>query len=277
MIDSMKYWITTYDIDGFRCDAAMMVPNDFWHQATTALQAVKPVWMLAESNPGDVSMGTDFSSAYNWSLLGTENGLVSGNGSKYSFLNELSNMQLDYPAGTAPMNFITNHDENTWNGTEYQRLGSVGAVKAASVFYFTAPGVPLIYNGQEVGLTHQLAFFEKDQIDWSASPMTAFYKKLVSLKSSNAALAVGAAAGALRTVTTNQDGVIAYVRSSSKAKVLVAINLTSKARSTKISWSSSAGKLYDYATNKLVTVAASQSVSIPAWGYKVYTTNQLKN
>jgi hypothetical protein len=88
---------------------------------------------------------------------------------------------------------------------------------------------------------------------------------------------VGSAAGALSTVTTNQDGVIAYVRTSGKAKVLVAINLTSKPHTTKISWGSSASKLYDYGTNKLVTVASSQSVSIPAWGYLVYTTNQLKN
>ncbi len=277
MIDAMKYWVTTYDIDGFRCDAASMVPSDFWHQASTALEAIKPLWMLAESAPGDVSMGTDFSSAYNWSLLSTENTLSSNNGSKYSFNNEIANLQLDYPAGSFAMNFITNHDENSWNGTEYTRLGSVGAVKAASVLYFTLPGTPLIYNGQEVGMNKMLAFFEKDQIPWVASPMTAFYKKLISLKTANAALAVGSAAGAIRVVTTNQDGVLAYVRSSGKSKVLVAINLTNKPLKVALSWGSSAGKLYDYASNKLVSIPAAQTVTLPAWGYQVDTTNQLKN
>jgi glycosidase len=277
MIDSMKYWVNTYDIDGFRCDAAGMVPNDFWHQASVALEAIKPLWMLAEAAPGDVSMGTDFSSAYNWDLLGTENGLKSNSGSKYDFNGQISNIQANYPAGTFAMNFITNHDENSWNGTEYTRLGSVGAVKAASVLYFTLPGAPLIYNGQEVGMNKQLAFFEKDQIPWVASPMTAFYTKLVSLKSTNAALAVGSAAGAIRVVTTNKDGVMAYVRSSGKSKVLVAINLTNKSQKVTLSWGASAGKLYDYASNKLVSIPASQTVTLPAWGYQVDTTNQLKN
>jgi glycosidase len=209
--------------------------------------------------------------------MNTENGLRSGSSTKWPFLNEISNLQLDYPAGTFAMNFITNHDENSWNGTEYTRLGSVGAVKAASVLYFTLPGTPLIYNGQEAGLNKMLAFFEKDQITWGSSPMTAFYTKLVALKSSNAALNVGSSAGAIRTVTTSQDGVIAYVRSNGSAKVLVAINLTNKPLKVKLSWGSSAGKLYDYATNKQVTIPATQTVTIPAWGYQVSTTNKLTN
>ena len=276
MIDSMKYWVTNYDIDGFRCDVAGGVPNDFWNTATATLTAIKPLWMLAESNPGEVTIGTNFTSAYNWSLKDTENSIKTGL-AKWAVVNEINNIALDYPKGNYPMNFITNHDENSWNGTEYSRFGSVAAVKAMSVLFFTLPGAPLIYTGQEVGMDKMLKFFEKDQVDWVTSPMTPFYTKLVSLKSTNAALAVGAAAGAIRVVTTNKDGVVAYARSAGKAKVLVAINLTGATQSVKLSWGSSAGKLYDYATNKLVTVASSQSVSIPAFGYKVYTTNQLKN
>lgn len=277
MIDAMKYWVTDFDIDGFRCDVAGGVPNDFWNAATSTLTAIKPLWMLAESNPSEVTIGTNFTSAYNWSLKDTENSIGSNSLAKWGVVNEINSIALDYPKGNYPMNFITNHDENSWNGTEYTRLGSLGAVKAMSVLFFTLPGAPLIYTGQEVGMNKMLKFFEKDQVDWVTSPMTPFYTKLVSLKSSNAALAVGASAGAIRVVTTNKDAVVAYVRSAGKAKVLVAINLSNKSQSVKLSWGSSAGKFYDYATNKLVTVASSQSVNIPAYGYKVYTTNQLKN
>ena len=277
MIDAMKYWVNTYDIDGFRCDAAMMVPNDFWNAATAALTSIKPLWMLAEASPTDVLMGTNFSSAYNWSLKDAENGISSGSLNMRGVLAEISNINQQYPAGTFPMNFITNHDENSWNGTEYARLGSVGAVKAMSVLYFTLPGAPLIYTGQEVGMNKMLKFFEKDQVNWVTSPMTGFYKKLISLKSTNAALAVGATPGKISGVGSNKAMVVAYVRISGKSKVLVAINLSRTTQKVKVTWGKYAGKLYDYATNKLVTVPASQSVSIPALGYKVYTTNKLGN
>jgi glycosidase len=279
MIASMKYWVDTYDIDGFRCDVAGGVPNDFWNTATATLTAIKPLWMLAESNPGEVTIGTNFTSAYNWPLKDAFNGMGKGTTDSWTMSSEISRIKNDYSKGNYPMNFITNHDENSWSGTEYTRLGSLGAVKAGAVISFTLPGAPLLYTGQEVGMNKMLKFFEKDQVDYPAtpSPMTAFYKKLVELKSKSAALAVGAAAGSITEVTTNKDAVIAYVRTAGKAKVLVAVNLSGKASSVKLSWGKNAGSLYDYATNKKVTVASSQTVTLPAWGYKVYTTNVLTN
>ena len=279
MIDSMKYWVDTYDIDGFRCDVAGGVPNDFWNTATATLTAIKPLWMLAESNPSEVTIGTNFTSAYNWPLKDTFNGMGRGNTDSFNISGEISRIASDYSKGNYPMNFITNHDENSWSGTEYTRLGSVGAVKAGAVISFTLPGAPLLYTGQEVGMNKMLAFFEKDQVDYPAtpSPMTAFYTKLVELKTKSAALAVGAAAGSIAEVPSNKVAVTSYVRTAGKAKVLVAVNLSGTSTSVKISWGKNAGSYYDYATNKKVAVAASQTVTLPAWGYKIYTTNVLTN
>lgn len=279
MIASMKHWVDTYDIDGFRCDVAGAVPNDFWNTATETLTAIKPLWMLAESQVGEITIGKNFTSAYNWPLKDTFNGLKSGYSDKWNIGYEISAIKSNYPAGTYPMNFVTNHDENSWNGTEYERLGSVAAVKAASVISFTLPGAPLLYTGQEVGMNKALKFFEKDQVDYPAktSPMTPFFTKLIELKTKNAALAIGANAGSITEVTTNKNVVTAYARVAGKAKVLVAVNLSGKATLVKVSWGKNAGTFYDYATNKTVKVSSSQTVTIPAWGYKIYTTNKLVN
>ena len=279
MIDSMKYWVDTFDIDGFRCDVAGGVPNDFWNTATQTLTAIKPLWMLAESNPSEVTIGTNFTSAYNWPLKDMFNAMKTGYTDSFSVSGEISRIKSDYSKGNYPMNFITNHDENSWSGTEYTRLGSLGAVKAGAVISFTLPGAPLLYTGQEVGMNKMLKFFEKDQVDYPAtpSPMTAFYKKLVELKTKNSALAVGAAAGSIAEINTNKLTATAYVRTAGKAKVLVAVNLSGKSSSVKISWGKNAGSFYDYATNKKVSVASTQTVTLPAWGYKIYTTNVLTN
>jgi glycosidase len=279
MIDSMKYWVDTYDIDGFRCDVAGGVPNDFWNTATQTLTAIKPLWMLAESMPGEVTIGTNFTSAYNWPLKDMFNGMKNGNTDSFSVSGEISRIASEYPKGNYPMNFITNHDENSWSGTEYTRLGGVPQAKAGAVISFTLPGAPLLYTGQEVGMNKMLKFFEKDQVDYPAtpSPMTAFYKKLVELKTKSPALAVGAAAGSITEVNTNKLTATAYARVAGKAKVLVVVNLSGKSSSVKILWGKNAGSFYDYATNKKVTVAASQTVTLPAWGYKIYSTNVLTN
>jgi glycosidase len=279
MIASMKYWVDTYDIDGFRVDVAYEVPNDFWKTTTETLTAIKPLWMLAESEVGKVEIGRDFSSAYNWPLRDTFNGLKSGSSDRWNIGYEISNIKSSYPKGTYPMNFVTNHDENSWNGTEYERLGSAAAVRAASVISFTLPGAPLIYTGQEVGMNKALKFFEKDQVDYPAttSPMTPFFTKLIELKTKSPALAVGAAAGSIAEVTTSKNVVTAYARVAGKAKVLVAVNLSGKATSVKLSWSKNAGTYFDYATNKSVKIASSQTITLPAWGYKIYSTTKLTN
>ena len=279
MIASMKYWIDTYDIDGFRCDVAGAVPNDFWNTATATLTAIKPLWMLAETNPGEVTIGTNFTSAYNWPLKDAFNGMGRGNTDGFTISGEITRIANDYPKGNYPMNFITNHDENSWSGTEYTRLGSVAAVKAGAVISFTLPGAPLLYTGQEVGMNKMLKFFEKDQVDYPAttSPMTPFYTKLVELKTRAPALAVGAAAGSIAETKTSKVSVVAYARFIGARRVLVAVNLSAKPTSVKISWGKYASALYDYSTNSLVRVPQYQTVTLPAWGYKIYTTEKLIN
>jgi glycosidase len=184
MIKSMKFWVTECDLDGFRCDVAMEVPTDFWKEARIALDKVKPMFMLAES---EVHKPDQFVSAfdayYGWEMHSVFNKLYKGEVKPSEVIRIMR--EKDSVCGTKafPMNFITNHDENSWNGTIDERLKE--AWKAMAVLSYSLRGMPLIYSGQEAGLNHRLSFFGKDEIDWNAPDATnyfAFYKKLNELK-----------------------------------------------------------------------------------------------
>jgi glycosidase len=206
MIDAMKYWVSNFDIDGYRCDAAGMVPTDFWNDATTQVNAVKQLWWLAEDQGNSALLQEAFSANYNWNLLHALNNI----GNRGDLAYAIATSSSDYPANSYPMNFITNHDENSWNGTEFQRLGP--AVKEAAAITFMTPGIPLIYNGQEVGMDHSLAFFEKDPINWTANPAaaswTTFFSQLTSLRKKNPALWSGPSIAMVDLLTNNNRSVI---------------------------------------------------------------------
>lgn len=268
MIDSMKYWLTAFDIDGFRADVAGGVPTDFWESARTELEAVKPIWMVAEDEDNVTLMDKAFNANYGWSFLSHMAEMSNGYASKLKALEAIRNSE-SYPTGTYPMTFITNHDENSWNGTEYSRLGT--AVKQMSVFYFTAPGMPLIYTGQEIGLRERLYFFEKDEVVWKASPMTAFYQKLVALKTKNSALNVGVTPARTVWLSNPSYFTAAYGRADGKNKVLVVLNLSGGKTTTTIETGAFAGTYFDVFTGKVVKIAAKQKITLAAQGYLALT------
>ena len=268
MISSMKWWLTTFDIDGFRADVAGSVPTDFWEAARTQLEAVKPIWMVAEDEADSTLVENAFNANYGWSFLGKMAEMSNGYSSKLKALEAIRNSET-YPTGSYPMTFITHHDENSWNGTEYSRLGN--AVKQMSVFYFTAPGMPLIYTGQEIGLRQKLAFFEKDEVKWVASPMTAFYQKLVALKTKNLALNVGAGQTRTTWLANPNYFTAAYGRADGNNKVLVVLNLSGGKATTTVTTGTFAGNYYDVFTGKPVKIAANQKITLPAQGYLALT------
>jgi glycosidase len=266
MISSMKFWLTNYDIDGFRADVAGAVPTDFWETARKELEAVKPLWMVAEDEGVGALLNNAFNSNYGWSFLGKMASMAAGSSGKIPAIDAILTSE-DYPTGTYPMTFITNHDENSWNGTEYERLG--GAVKMLSAFYFTAPGMPLIYSGQEVALDKRLKFFEKDEIIWKASPMTAFYQKLVALKTKNSALNTDLTPAPTKFLSATHFSTPAYGRADGKNKVFVVLNLSRAKATTTVTTGAFAGSYYDVFTGKVVKVPAKYKVTLPSQGYLV--------
>jgi glycosidase len=272
MISAMKYWVTDFNVDGFRCDYANGVPTDFWETASTELQAVKPILMLAESEGDSSELVSAFNANYSWSLLNRMNSTANYGGDASSLGSAIDVLNFNYSNGTFPLTFITNHDQNAWNGTEYERLG--GFVNRFSALYFTAPGMPLIYSGQEVGLKTRLRLFEKDAIAWSKSPMTAFYTKLVSLKTKNPALWNGSYGGEAVVYDGTEPMILTYSRTVGKNHVIVAINLQDTKASTTIDTGAGLkGNYFNFATGKAVKVSKnSLKVAVPGKGFVIYST-----
>jgi 1,4-alpha-glucan branching enzyme len=171
-----------------------------------------------------------------------------------------------------PMNFITNHDENSWNGSEYSRLGA--AVPAMAALYFTLPGIPLIYNGQEVGNRRELEFFEKDQIPnlEVSNETTTFYSKLISLKKKNKAL-WNSSSNAVTELLHNSSSVISFYRSTEKNKVITLINASSAPQKVRVDVSEAKGSYIAFTSGKKVKLSSTLTVTLKPWQYEIYSTS----
>ncbi|MBI1307585.1 MAG: alpha-amylase [Bacteroidetes bacterium] len=184
MTDDMMFWVKECDIDGFRCDVAFEVPADFWDAAVNEIRKTKNVFMLAEAEGHNMKLyDSTFQMYYAWNIHHQMNELAKGKITPEIFINEWKKTDSLFEGKAFPMNFITNHDENSWNGTEFERMGN--AWRAMAVLSYALKGMPLIYTGQEIGLDRRLPFFEKDTIDWNVpvgDSYTGFYRDLNRLK-----------------------------------------------------------------------------------------------
>jgi glycosidase len=217
MIEAMKYWVSECDIDGFRCDMAHLVPVDFWKEARTACDAIKKLFWLAECEA--VEYNNVFDVTYAWAWMHATEKFMKGEVG----LNEVYNVlhsYSQYPHGSKKLFFTSNHDENSWNGTEYEKYGN--AAKALAVFTCTWNGVPLIYNGQELPNHKRLKFFDKDVVEWNNSlQLKDFYTTILSLHQSKAIID-----GETFILPSNNDKVMAYLRKKDAEVVLVILNLS---------------------------------------------------
>ncbi len=271
MIGEMSFWLQEVGIDGFRCDVAYLVPTEFWNQARQELEAIKPLFMLAEADHPELKEHA-FNAGYSWTSHHAMNRIAKGEDDvsaldRYFFEENRGN----YPIGAYKINFITNHDENSWAGTVFERLGD--GMEAFAVLVHTIEGMPLMYNGQEAGLDKRLDFFEKDEIDWSTLEYEPFFTKLLELKEQNKALWNGLEGGEMQRVNThNQDlHVFSFVREKENNKVFVVLNLSADAR--RVSFASDdifTGGYTELFSGKRVEVTVDFSLEMEAWGYKVY-------
>jgi cyclomaltodextrinase / maltogenic alpha-amylase / neopullulanase len=224
MIDAMEYWVREFNIDGYRCDVADMVPVDFWNLVRTRLDAIKPVFLLAEAENPALHENA-FNTGYAWEMHHTLNKVAKG-ASVHLIDSMITVTRTKFPTSYL-MNFTSNHDENSWNGTEFERMGDGAA--AFAVLTSTMEGIPLIYNGQEVGLNKRLAFFEKDTIQWVESPFFEMYRRLIALKTRNSALWNGSAGASMERLDfADNNRVYAFHRSNDVHSVIVVINFSNE-------------------------------------------------
>jgi glycosidase len=266
MIESMRFWLKNADIDGFRCDVAGWVPMDFWLEAKAQLDDIKPIFFLAESEGVDQHQA--FQMTYAWEFHHIMNKIAQKTENVQSVVAYFER-EKSYPANAYRMNFTSNHDENSWNGTEMERLGK--ARLAMAVLSSTIMGMPLIYNGQETSLDRRLQFFEKDSIVWDKMDLVDFYTTLNDLHHRNQALWNGEYGGFPNIISPkNEQNVLAYVREKNGDKVLVIINLSSEERTFKIKNKSIKGNYSELFTKESLNLKTKLSGSIAPWSYKVY-------
>lgn len=232
MIEAMLFWVRECNIDGFRCDLAAWVRADFWQQARPILDSFKPLFWLGEFDELDnPEHGLVFDVSYSWNWMHATRNYHDGKAS----LPDLEHLLQRYSAmgdGSMRAWFTSNHDENSWNGTEYDKY-SVMAIPFA-VFSATWNGVPLLYSGQEMPNHKRLAFFEKDAIEWSGEyALHNFYRTLLNLHATHPALRGGDASVSTWRINTSHDhAIFAFLRKRGDSEALVILNFSPQAISS---------------------------------------------
>ena len=268
MAKVMEYWVRDVGVDGFRCDVANMVPTSFWNMARQRLDAIRPVFMLAEAEKPELlanAFDCDYGSEY-FRIFDR----IARNRAPVARLDE--QMERDasrYPPGSWRLMFTTNHDQNAWLDSDINRLGAAGS-RAFAVLAFTMPGKPLIYNGQEIGNPRKLPFFTRGPIEWKdPGDYRSFYTRLCHLYSERAALHSGSM------VRINAEGsrsVFSFFRSAGpNDDVLVVVNLSNAPAKVTVPCPVGTKELVGLmAPDTFEVVGGQVKLQLPAWGYHVF-------
>jgi len=268
MVEAMKYWVKEADIDGYRCDVAHMVPVDFWMRVHNELDQIKDVFMLAEAEGPKYHRAFDMS--YAWELHHLMNQVAQGEEEVQVLTEYLEKEKENYPDNAYRMNFTSNHDENSWNGTVYERMGE--GAKTFAVFTYTFPGMPLIYSGQEACMDKRLEFFQKDPIEWDKTcDMDAFYRQMNQLKEDNPTLWNGRFGGETTQIDTDKpEDVFAFIRKQEDSQTLVVLNFSDKKISVKLKGDAYSGSYQDALGNQKKTFQANTTMDLNPWDYKIF-------
>ena len=228
-IDAMRYWVEEFKVDGFRCDMAMLVPIEFWQEASAELHRIKPdVFMLAEAEEDNL-FDAAFNMSYQWNIHHIMVDIAKGARRVWDLRNAIHSERARYPREAMRLSFTSNHDENSWSGSEQERFGAALEIMTALTFLMPST-MPLIYTGQEVGYNHSFEFFERDAIPEGAyveTRTTELYRRLTALKHHERALDAGEWGGEVIEIENNaKDCMMTFVREVEGSRVVAIMNLS---------------------------------------------------
>lgn len=268
MTDAMVHWVRDIGVDGYRCDVAGFVPLEFWENLRTELEAVKPVFLLAEWESRDLHARA-FDATYAWSWYDAVHQITQGKADVNRLYTFYSWNEAFFPRGAMRMNFVSNHDKNSWEGTEFEAFGD--GLHAAMVLSFVADGIPMIYNGQEAGNPKRLAFFEKDPIAWRPHPNGALYAELIRLKKTTSALWNGRWGAMMVHVPNDRLAqVLSFVRQDDHGKVFAVFNLSAQPQTVRFAQTLFHGDYIEHFSRESATLDASTAMELKPWEYRVY-------
>lgn len=271
MIADMMYWVTEEGIDGFRCDVAGGVPLQFWEEAIPQLRAEKELFMLAEAWEPELLRDDLFDMAYAWDGHHTMNAIARGEMNVSHWDEYLALVQERYEDDDILMNFVTNHDENSWAGTVTERMGE--GSEALLALAYTMRGMPLIYSGQEYDLDHRLKFFEKDSIPKTKAKMWPVLARLAKLKMYLPAANGGKEAAAYQKIITSaQEQVLVFRRTKENSELVYLANLSQESVEFTMEW---AGTYHSFMDDTKVELHENAIHKLGPWEYMILT-NGLK-
>ncbi len=271
MTEAMKYWTRAADIDGFRCDVAGFVPTDFWNNVRKELETIKPVFMLAEWESRDLhAEAFDMTYAWSWHDAMLE---VAKGGNVHLLRIYYSWNEKAYPRDIMRMLFVSNHDKNSWVGTQREQFGD--ALETAVALSVVSEGTPLIYNSQEAGEEKRLSFFEKDPIEWKEHPIGALYQKLFALKKKNSALWNAHWGARMIHVPNNAPAdLFSFVRRNEREKVFAVFNFSPRKHAARFEETLYHGEYWDYMNDVPAKFSASSALELGAWEYRIFVATQ---
>ena len=272
MIEAMKFWVDSVGVNGFRFDAVDFVPDDFWEEAIAVLKQTRSDLLLLAEGSGEHLIDLGFDMNYSWDFYGFGGGVlpritqgVADANILRSFVNKEQN---NYSNGAYRLYFVSNHDENAWEGTPAQLFGP-RAVNF-SVLSHVINGMPLVYNGEETGMNKQLSFFDKDLIPWRDYPLFDYYRRLFDLKKRNASLWNGFDENeAIRIKTTQNSPIYAFKREKDGERVLCFFNLSTQAVSFQAIDVLPQGTYRNVFTDKLIGLSQDYEFSLDDWEFLV--------
>ncbi len=271
--EAMAFWVREHGVDGFRCDMAMLVPIEFWNTTVSRLRGLNPdIFMLAEAEERNLFDMPAFDACYAWEMHHLMNDVASQKVRVTALRDYIYADRGRYPKSAMRMTFTSNHDENSWSGTEYARMGD--AREAMTVFTFVVPrGLPLIYTGQEVDYDHSFSFFEKDPIpSYRAGANAALYTRLSALRHNHRALASGEEGGEMIEIRNNaEDCLMTMVREVEGDRVISIMNLSPYHIHACYNTGIYAGRYVDAMTGGVYDLQTVVEEDMTPWSYRILT------
>src|SRR5210317_393564 len=251
---AMIYRVKETDIDGYRIDQAYAIPPAFYDKTFKALREIKPLFLLAETDiyhPGGIDLVRKFDASYDWSGFQISKQVAQGRSSVLDYHRHIQRTNRLYEPENILINFISNHDENSWNGTIKENFGA--ANHAFMAMNFTLPGMPLIYSGQEYDLNKRLHFFEKDSFPKLHGKTMQLLQQLGALKNNHNALATGKNSGSFKRINTTLDNqILAFERGKEGDTLLVVANLSKNYAQFTMPYQGDFKRYQDFKTKRLL-------------------------
>ena len=271
-IDAMRYWVEEFSVDGFRCDMAMLVPIEFWQEVSEELHKIKSdIFMLAEAEEDNL-FDRAFNMSYQWNVHHIMVDIAKGARRVWDLRNAIYAERARYPREAMRMSFTSNHDENSWSGSEQSRFGAALEVMTALTFLMPST-MPLIYTGQEVGYDHSFEFFERDPMPaelYYDNRTTELYRRLCNLKHKERALDAGERGGDMIEIENNaKDCMMTFVREVDGSRVVAILNLSPYCIHADFRTGIYAGRYYDAISGEYVTLDDHVERDIAPWHYQI--------